>query len=95
MKAKFSGKKAFLLGAAAACAYKFAKGDGIFNKPRYASQHKAVEAYLSNYYTNAEHGRIIRDDNGWHCIVKTPQKSFLLNIHRTEDGMYLFSENEV
>ena len=95
MSGKFSGKKAILIGAAAACAYEFLRGDGIFNKPRFASQHKAVEAYLSSYYTNAEHGKIIKDDVGWHCIVQASQKKFLLNIHRTDDGMYLFSETDL
>lgn len=95
MSGKFSGKKAILLGAAAACAYKFFKGDGIFNKPRYAPQHKAVEAYLSSYYTNAEHGDIIKDDSGWHCIVTASERSFMLNIHRTDEGMYLFSESDL
>lgn len=95
MSGKFSGKKAILIGALVACAYEFVKGEGIFNKPRYAPQHKAVDAYLSSYYTNSEHGKIIKNDTGWHCIVKTPQKSFLLNIHRTDDGMYLFSENDL
>lgn len=95
MKKDFTPKKAVLIGLGAALVYKFIKGDGIFNKPRFYSQYKAVERYLSTYHSGARAGNISTTESGWHCIVTTPEKSFLLNIHRTQDGMYLFSETDL
>lgn len=95
MNNKFTPKKAVLFGIFAAAAYKFTKGDGIFNKPRFYSQHKAVSSYLSTYHSDAQAGKILKTDSGWHCIVKTHQKDFVLNIHKTDDGMYLFSETDL
>lgn len=95
MKNNLTPKKAVLFGLCAAAAYKFVRGDGIFNKPRFYSQYKAVERYLSTYHSGARAGNISTTESGWHCIVTTPEKSFLLNIHRTQDGMYLFSETDL
>lgn len=95
MNHKLTPKKAIFFGVIAAAAYKFTKGEGIFNKPRFYSQHKAVSSYLSTYHENAQAGSIIKNDAGWHCIVKTPQKDFVLNIHKTDGGMYLFSETDL
>lgn len=95
MSEKFNTKKAVLLGICAACAYKFIKGDGVFNKARFFSQTKAVENYLNTYHPGANAGKISPTESGWHCIVTTDEKSFLLNIHRTDDGVYLFSETDL
>ena len=95
MKIIFSTKKAVLLGLGAAFVYKFIKGDGLLNKPRFYSQYKACEKYLSTYHSGARIGNISTTESGWHCIVTTTEKSFLLNIHRTDDGMYLFSETDL
>lgn len=95
MSEKFSPKKAILFGICAAAAYKFVRGEGIFNKPRFYEQHKAVQNYLSTYHPDAEAGHIVKNDSGWHCIVTAPQKGFALNIHKAENGTYLFSETNL
>ena len=95
MSKKISAKKAALLGVCAACAYKFIKGEGIFNKPRYYAQYKAVEGYLATYHPGATFTNIVKNDSGWHCIVNATDKSFVLNIHKTDDGMYLFGETDL
>ena len=95
MSEKFSPKKALAFGICATLAYKFVKGDGIFNKPRFFEQHKAVENYLATYHPSAKTSNIVKNDSGWHCVVTTNEKSFVLNIHKTDDKTYVFSETEL
>lgn len=87
--------KALLIGIAAAGAYHFIKGNGIFNKPRFYYQHKAVEKYLSSNHENANVGEIVKTKSGWSCIVNDNSYQFVLNISRTDDGTYIFSEEPV
>ncbi len=94
MSDKISAKKAALLGAGAAVIYGFAKGKGIFNIPRFYSQHKAVENYLNTYHNGANHGDIIKTKNGWMCVVNIDKQQILLNIQKSEDGNYIFSEEK-
>lgn len=95
MDKKFSAKKAICLGILATCTYKLIRGEGIFNKPRFYEQYKACQGYLNTYHIGAEFGHIVKNDTGWHCIVNTDTKSFMLNISKTDEGVYLFSETEL
>ena len=95
MSDKFSAKKAVLLGVGAACLYKLVKGEGVFNKPRFFQQHKAVVTYLDTYHPGAVAGNIVKNDAGWHCIVKNGTTNFVLNINKTNDGTFVFSETQL
>lgn len=95
MSDKFSAKKAVLLGLGAACIYRFAKGEGVFNKPRFYQQHKAVLGYLETYHPTAVAGSIVKNNGGWHCIVKNGTGDFVLNINKANDGTFIFSETQL
>ncbi len=95
MKEKITPKKAALLGAGAAVVYGFIKGKGIFNLPRFYNQHKAIEEYLKTYHNGANHGDVIKTENGWVCIVNINDEQILLNLLKTEDGNYIFSEEKL
>lgn len=95
MKEKMTPKKAALLGAGAALMYGFIKGKGIFNVPRFYDQHKAVENYLRTYHNGANHGDIIKTNDGWVCIVNINEEQILLNLQKSEDGAYIFSEEKL
>ena len=88
-------KKAILIGLAAAAGYSFIKGKGIFNKPRFYHQHKAMEKYLETNHPNAIAGEIVKTSGGYTTIVNDGGRNFVLNITRTEDNTYIFSEEEI
>ena len=88
-------KKAILIGIGTAAAYNFVIGKGIFNKPRFYHQHKAVKKYLSSSYPEAVTGDIFKTFDGWSCIVNDNGVSFVLNITKTFDGDYIFSRSEL
>lgn len=95
MNEKLTPKKVALLGAGAALIYGFAKGKGIFNVPRFYNQHKAIEKYLDTYYNGANHGDIIKTNDGWICIVNVNEEQILLSLQKSEDGNYIFSEKKL
>lgn len=95
MSDKISAKKAALLGAGAAVLYGFAKGKGIFNVPRFYNQHKAIENYLNTYHNGANHGDVLKTKDGWMCVVNIDNQQILLNLHKSDDGNYIFSEEKL
>ena len=95
MRDKSKTKKAVLFGLGAAVCYSFIKGNGVFNKPRFYKEHKAVSKYLSSNHANAYVGEIVKTKNGWSCIVNDMGKRFVLNFEKTSKGDYIFSENEI
>ena len=94
MKNSFS-KKALLLGAGAAIMVKFIKGEGIFNPVRFYSERKAVESYLANYYPDATFSDLVKTGDSLSCVVNAQERRFLLKIHKTDDGNYVFGETEL
>ena len=88
-------KKAALLGAGAALAYGFIKGKGIFNIPRFFDQHKAIKNYVKTYHPNANVGDILKTKNGWTCIINSNDEQILLNLEKTDDKNYIFSETKM
>ena len=87
--------KALLLGALAALGYSFIKGEGIFNGIRFASIHEAVDNYIENYHPGAKKSDITASSDGWKCIITAPGRRFILNIHKTDDGRFVFSETDL
>lgn len=85
-------KKAIFAGIGAAAAYSFLKGEGMFNKPRFFREYKAAEKYLSSYYENAVCSEMTKTKTGLCCVVTAQNKRFILNIHKTDKGEYVFSE---
>lgn len=95
MGEKMTPKKAALLGAGAAVIYGFAKGKGVFNKPRFYNQHKAIKNYLGTYHNGANYGDIIKTKDGWVCVVNVNNEQILLNVQKSNDGSYIFSEEKL
>lgn len=92
-KKKKFGLFAVLAGATAIGAYNYAKGNGIFNKRRFKSQHEAVTRYLDAHYPGAVYSPIKSEDDGWITIITTPDnKRISLSITRCEDNIYIFKE---
>jgi hypothetical protein len=89
-------RKNFLLllgGAAVAVLYTALNGTGIFNRPRFASQHDAVARYLAHRYPGTTYDPIKLSGSGWSTILTDPDgKRSILYISRTEDGVYIFNE---
>lgn len=92
---KNTTKKVALLGAGAALAYGFIKGKGIFNLPRFYNQHKEIKKYVETYYPNGNFGDILKTKTGWCCIINNNNKQILLNLEKTDDGNYVFSETDM
>ena len=92
---KLDTKKAALLGAGAALAYGIIKGKGIFNYPRFYEQHKAIKNYLETCHPDANFGDVLKTKYGWACIVNSNEKQILLNLEKSSDGNYIFSETEM
>ena len=92
---KITTKKAALVGAGAALAYGFIKGKGIFNVPRFYNQHKAIKNYVETNHPNGNFGDVLKTKNGWACIINSNDKQILLNLEKTDDGNYIFSETEM
>lgn len=85
-----------LAGAAAAGAYAAVKGKGIFNRPRFARQHEAIERYIDAKHKNSEYSPIEQISNGW-CTVVTEYDGtqFVLYMTVGDDGVYIFSEEKI
>lgn len=92
---KLSKRNAALLGGGAAVAYSFIKGIGIFNHPRFYKEHKALKNYLKTYHPDSNTGDIVKTKTGWSCIINSRNKQILLNIEKTNDGNYVFSETDM
>ena len=95
MKKKI-GLFAALAGVTAAGAYNYVKGNGIFNKRRFKSQHEAVARYLEAHYPGAEYSPIKAEDEGWVTIITTADDAKIaLSITRCEDNVYIFKETPI
>lgn len=76
-------------------AYSFIRGNGVFNRPRFAAQHKAVRRYLDAHYPGAVYGKIKEAGKGWSCIVRADGRQFMLYITRTAGRVFIFHEQNV
>ena len=83
-----------LLGIAIWEAYRFYKGKGIFNKVRYKAQHEAVSNYMETHYPNAFYSDIVETENGWSCIITDQNRKIVLYLTKTDDGTFIFWEQE-
>ena len=84
---------AFWLGLAATEVYRFYNGKGIFNKPRFSKQHKAIEKYIDTNYPGAHYTPISIAGNGWATIIKTQDnKSIPLYLYKIDTDNYIFKE---
>lgn len=88
-------KRAVLIGFGTAILYSAVKGNGVFNKPRFYFVYNALKKYLSSNHPLSNMGEIVRTKNGWSCIINDSGKSFVVNISKSEDGTYLFSESRL
>lgn len=87
---------AMLTGAAAAGVYAAVRGKGIFNRPRFAPQHEAIQRYIDAKHKKAEYAPIEQISNGWCSVVtETDGTRFMLYMTVGEDGVYVFSEEKI
>ncbi len=78
---------------AAAGAYSVIRGKGIFNKPRFRSQHDAIARYVGTRYPNAAYSPIEQTEKGWATmIMRINEPNILLYVTKSDDGVYIFNE---
>ncbi|MCC8168927.1 MAG: hypothetical protein LIO59_00830 [Oscillospiraceae bacterium] len=78
---------------AAAGVYGIVRGKGIFNKPRFRSQHDAVSRDVNQRYPGATYTPIEATENGWATVViRAGQPKILLYVTQSDDGFYIFHE---
>lgn len=78
---------------AAAGAYSVIRGKGIFNKPRFKSQHDAVARYVSTRYPNATYAPIEQTEKGWATVIRRiSEPNIFLYVTKSDDGVYIFHE---
>lgn len=87
--------KAFVVGTLSACAYSFVKGNGIFNKPRFYPQYKAISKYLSSSSPNANIGKIFKTKEGFGAVINDNGDCYLLSITKIKGNDYMFSKTEM
>lgn len=76
-------------------AYRAVKGYGIFNKIRYRQLHSVVSRYLETHHPDSTYSSISDVGDGYSAIVTDHNKSYLLHITKTKEGVYVFSEKEM
>lgn len=87
---------ALLAGAAAAGVYAAVRGKGVFNGPRFAKQHDAVQRYIDAKHKNAEYSPIEQVSNGWCTIVtETDGRKLMLYVTCDENGVFVFHEKRL
>lgn len=94
-KKKFRPWMAVAAGVAASGIYNMVRGNGIFNRPRFAAQHRAVAQYLEGRYPGAVYSQIKETGNGWSCVVRHGSRQFILYLTRTDEKIYIFHEGNV
>lgn len=83
------------LGVLAAEAYRAAKGKGVFNGLRFASQHDSVSKYVEAHHPGAVYSAIEAVGEGWTCVISDGGEKYLLYFTRSPDGVYIFDENKI
>lgn len=87
---------AVLAGAAAAGVYAAVKGKGVFNRPRFAKQHDAIQRYIDAKHKNAEYAPVETVSNGWCTVVtETDGSQFMLYMTCDKDGVFVFHEEKL
>lgn len=92
---KKGNKLPLLIGLAAVGAYRFCKGKGIFNKIRFAEQHRVFSDYIESHFPGAFYSDITPTDDGWSCVVNNHGNRFVLYMTKSSDGVFVFWEKEV
>lgn len=95
MKNLSKAQKTVLVGTLTACAYSMIKGNGIFNKPRFFNQHRAIKKYIETTHPGAVIGNIVKTSKGWASVINDHGSCFLLNITQSPDNNYIFSEEKM
>ena len=87
---------AVLAGAAAAGVYAAVKGKGVFNRPRFAKQHDAIQRYIDAKHKNAEYAPVETVSNGWCTVVtETDGRQFMLYMTCDKDGVFVSHEEKL
>ena len=82
-----------LVAAAITGVYHAVKGNGVFNKPRFAKQHDAISKYVETHYPGGTYAPIRATQNGWATIITaTDGSKYNLYVGKTPDGVYVFKE---
>ena len=95
MKKLSKAQKTFIIGTVAALGYSMIKGNGVYNKPRFFYQYRAIKKYIDATHPKAVIGDVVKTSQGWAVIVNDHGNCFLLNVTKTDDDVYLFSEEKM
>lgn len=81
--------------AAIALTYRAAKGYGIFNRVRFSKEHQAITDYLAAHHPNATYGPIAQTGDSVSTVVTDSNEKFILVVTKSNEGIYIFSEEEL
>ena len=95
MKKLSKAQKTVLYTTVTALVYSAVKGNGIFNKPRFFNQYRAIKKYIDTTYPGAVMGNIVKTSGGWASVINCQGEKILLNVTKTSDGNYIFSEEKM
>ncbi|MDO4618727.1 MAG: hypothetical protein Q4B31_04300 [Clostridia bacterium] len=91
-------KKTVLFGlatVAATAAYRIVKGHGVYNRVKYPKEHKAVDGYLKTHRPYSTYSSIEYADGMYSTIITDGEKKFLLTFTLSEEGQFIFTEQEI
>ena len=76
-----------------AIAYSAIAGKGLFNRPRFKAQHKALEKYMDNNYPGCIYTPITIHGKGWSSnVLRNGKIITLIYFTKGDDGVYVFTE---
>ncbi len=86
---------AALSGIAVAAGYRIIKGHGVYNRIKFKDEHNAISHYLETNHPNATYSAITNTGDGYYTIVTNGSEKFMLTVTKTEDGMYIYHEDNL
>lgn len=95
MKKLSKAQKTVLYTTATALVYSALKGNGVFNKPRFFNQYRAIKKYIDTTHPDAVIGNIVKTSAGWASVINCHGEKILLNVTKTPDDRYIFSEEKM
>ncbi len=84
-----------LVTVAGAAAYGAVAGKGVFNRPRFKEQHKALSNYVDNNYPGCSYTPITMHGKGWASAVKRNGRVVVfVYFTKSDEGIYIFTESK-
>lgn len=86
---------AALSGVAVAAVYKAVKGHGVFNRIKYPDEHSAISRYVELNHSGASYSTVQPVGESFTTIVDDGSKKYLLTVTPSENGVYIFNEENL